>query len=86
MFEIGNLPPGDDYRVCFTSQDYEFVPVFANECVGGSPTPATGTPIPVVAGTVTPGADVDLGSASMISGRVTGSPGAGLGPAADRGR
>ena len=41
-FEINNLPPGT-YRVCFNSQDYEFFPVFASECVGGTPTPDTGS-------------------------------------------
>ena len=70
-FEIANLPAGT-YRVCFTSQDFEFVPVFADECVGGSPSPETGTEIEVVAGEVTPGADVEVGQASRIRGRVTG--------------
>ena len=70
-FEIASLPAGT-YRVCFTSQDFEFFPVFADECVGGNPTPETGTDIEVTAGETTPGADVDLDSASTIRGRVAG--------------
>jgi Carboxypeptidase regulatory-like domain len=70
-FEIASLPAGT-YRVCFSSQDFEFVPVFATECVGGSPTPDTGTDIEVLAGETTAGADVELGQASTIRGRVAG--------------
>jgi hypothetical protein len=70
-FEIAGLPAGT-YRVCFSSQGFEFFPVFPNECVGGSPTPDTGTNIEVVAGETTSGADVELGSASTIRGRVFG--------------
>lgn len=69
-FEIASLPAGT-YRVCFASQDFEFFPVFAGECVGG-PTAATGSDIEVTAGETTAGADVDLGSASTITGRVAG--------------
>jgi hypothetical protein len=70
-FEIASLPAGT-YRVCFRSQDFEFFPVFADECVGGTPTPATGADVEVAAGETTPGADVELGSASTIRGRVNG--------------
>ena len=70
-FEINNLPPGT-YRVCFSSQDFEFFPVFATECVGGTPTPDTGTAIEVTAGETTSGADVEVGSASTIRGRALG--------------
>ena len=70
QYEIRNLPPGDDYRVCFTSQDFEFFPVFPDQCVGGTPNAATSTPVPATAGGVTTGADVELGSASSVSGRV----------------
>jgi hypothetical protein len=70
-FEINSLPAGS-YRVCFTSQDYEFVPVFADECVGGGPTAATGTPVEVFVGEGTAGADVELGAPATIRGRVSG--------------
>jgi hypothetical protein len=70
-FEIASLPAGT-YRVCFSSQGFEFVPVFAGECVGGTPTPETGADIEVIAGETTPGADVEVGLASTIRGRVTG--------------
>ena len=70
-FEINNLPPGT-YRVCFNSQDYEFFPVFASECVGGTPTPDTGAAIAVAAGATTSGADVEVGSAGTIRGRALG--------------
>jgi hypothetical protein len=70
-FEINSLPAGR-YRVCFSSQGFEFFPVFATECVGGSPTPDTGADIDAIAGETTPGADVELGSASTIRGRVAG--------------
>jgi hypothetical protein len=70
-YEIASLPAGT-YRVCFNSQGFEFVPVFATECVGGAPTPDTGTDIEVIAGETTPGADVELGAASRIRGRVAG--------------
>lgn len=70
-FEIASLPAGT-YRVCFRSQDFEFFPVFADECVGGNPTPQTATDIEAVAGETTAGADVDLGSPSTIRGRVRG--------------
>ncbi len=71
QFEIDSLPAGT-YRVCFSSQDFEFYPVFADECVGGTPTLETGTDLEVIAGDTTSGADVDLGSASTIDGRVAG--------------
>lgn len=70
-FEIASLPAGT-YRVCFSSQGFESVAVFADECVGGSPTPETGVDIEVIAGETTPNADVELGSASTIRGRATG--------------
>ena len=69
-FELATLPPGT-YRACFTSQDFEFFPVFADDCVGG-PTPATGSDIDVVAGATTAGADVEVDSASTIRGKVNG--------------
>ena len=70
-FEIASLPAGS-YRVCFSSQDFEFFEVFAHECVGGTPTLETGTAIEAVAGETTSGADVELGSAGTIRGRVRG--------------
>ena len=70
-YEIWSLPAGN-YRVCFNSENYEFFPVFANECVGGSPTPETGTDVEVLAGETTSGADVEIGQASTIRGRVSG--------------
>ncbi len=70
-YEINSLPAGD-YRVCFTSQEFEFFPVFADECVGGGPNPATGADIEVTEGETTSNADVDLGAASTIRGRVSG--------------
>ena len=72
------------YRVCFSSQDFEFFPVFATECVGGTPTPDTGTAIEVAAGDTTSGADVEVGSAGTIRGRALGDRRPGPGPAADR--
>ena len=82
-FEVAGLPAGT-YRVCFRSQDYEFVPVFADECVGGTPTPATGTDVEVTAGEATTGADVELGRASTIRGRALGIDRTGPGSASDR--
>ena len=73
-FDIPNLPAGT-YRVCFNSQDFEFVPVFASECFGGSPTADTGADVEVVAGETTSEVNVELGSASTISGRVAGADG-----------
>ncbi len=70
-FEIASLPAGT-YRVCFGSQDFEFFPVFAYECFGGTPTPDTGTDVEAVAGQTTSGVDVDVGSESTIRGRVAG--------------
>ncbi len=70
-FEITGVPAGR-YRVCFSSQGFEFLPVFAHECVGGSPTPETGTDVEAIAGETTPGADVELGAASTIRGKVAG--------------
>ena len=70
-FEINSLPAGT-YRVCFSSQDFEFFPVFADECVGGTRRWRPVTDIEVVAGETTSGADVELGSASTIRGRVAG--------------
>ena len=70
-YEITSLPAGT-YRVCFTSQEFEFFPVFADECVGGGPTPSTGVDIEVSEGETTSNADVDLGAASTIRGRVSG--------------
>jgi len=70
-YEINSLPAGT-YRICFTSQDFEFFPVFADECVGGGPTPSTGVDIEVSEGETTSNADVDLGAAGTIRGRVSG--------------
>ncbi len=70
-YEINSLPAGT-YRVCFRSQDFEFFPVFADECVGGNPTVDTGADVEAVAGETTSGADVNLNSPNTIRGRVAG--------------
>ncbi len=70
-YEIASLPAGT-YRVCFSSQNYEFFPVFPHECVGGYPTPATGSDVEAITGETTADADVELGLASTIRGKVSG--------------
>ena len=70
-YRIVGLATGT-YRVCLRHEDPEFVPGFAPECYGGTPTVLSGGDIPVTAPQTTTGIDIDLDAPSRISGRVFG--------------
>jgi hypothetical protein len=68
-YRIVGLATGT-YRVCLRHEDPEFVPGFAPECYGGTPTVQSGADIPVTAPQTATGIDIDLDAPSLISGRV----------------
>ena len=70
-YEVTGLPSGT-YRVCAWHSDPEFVPGFAPECHGGTPTVGSADDVVVVQGQTTGGVDFDLDPLSAIRGRVTG--------------